>query len=171
MILEIVSCIFGFFLSPLLSIIGILSEKEGIEYYGEIHQSFENKIIHFIFMIPTSFSVLLIIPSVFNISIINNTKVLKSIYIIYITHYITIDIISGIIMSIIYQTPFILANNIYSIENRFTCLKNGIIILLSSLFIQEFFGHFLFEQKQSRLEGIFNAILYAPFYSVYEFSR
>jgi hypothetical protein len=167
MILEITSCVFGFLLTPLLNSIGILAGKEGVIYYGEVHQSLMNKIIHFVFMIPTTFATIMIIPCVFDMSGKDYNKVLKSLYIIYITHYMTIDVISGINVSIMYYFPFILACNTYVQQDRHFCLNIGINLLLVSLFIQEIFGHFLFEQRQSRFEGIFNAILYAPFYSVY----
>ena len=82
----------------------------------------------------------------------------------------TIDLVTGINIAIMYYFSFIISYNTYVFEDRYTCLTIGINTLLISLFIQEYFGHFLFEHRQSRIEGVFNAILYAPFYSVYGFS-
>ena len=167
MILELVSCMFGYLITPILSSIGILSGKEGVIYYGEVHQDMTNKLIHFMFMLPTTFGTLLLIPSVFNLNITDSSKFFKSIYLVYITHYMTVDIMCGINISIIYYFPFLLAHDYYLYNNKNKCLKIGIKTMLLSLFIQEFLGHYLFEHKQSRIEGVFNAILYSPFYSVY----
>jgi hypothetical protein len=70
----------------------------------------------------------------------------------------------------VYYPVFIVSNelynrNIYKYGRRY-CMLVGLVIACSALFMQEIIGHYIGGDQASRLEGIPNAILYAPYYSI-----
>ena len=50
------------------------------------------------------------------------------------------------------------------IKNNYYTLINGLVISYYALFIQEIIGHYLGGDEPSRIEGVINAVLYAPYF-------
>ena len=156
---------------------GMLIGQKGIEYYGEVHPSFHNSMVHTIFMPVTVFGMLLWIPRLLTYMPFVTIKptdaffVQRFLYIMYMTHYITIDLVMGMMLIILYGVPLIGSILYYRKYNTTDSLKHGLIISVGSLVIQEIFGHYLSGDPMSRIEAIPNAILYAIYFSIGHFIR
>lgn len=148
------------------SLIGITTGHDAVEYYKEIHQTFENQLIHSIFMIPTTYSVMVWVPALFNMSLTLCNEFHKCIFLFYTTHYCMIHIPTGLLTAIMYYYPFHKAYTTYLVRDRYYCIKYGLFVMCASLFIQEYVGHYIYEHKQSRPDGIINALLYATYTGV-----
>ena len=95
------------------------------------------------------------------------------VYLVYMGHYCTIDLFTTIIVSVIYYYSIKCGLYLTSImksnktgELRCRLIIVGLLISVVALFIQEFLGHYMGGDDASRPEGVFNAILYAKFYSI-----
>ena len=145
---------------------GMLSGEDGVEYYSEIHTMFLNKLIHFIFMPFTIYGVLLYFPQLLFYNrrdLINRSK--DMVYITYITHYLTINIIGGILTAI-YTFPSLYYSFKHYDRTGYKNIVRGFTISFLALVIQEIFGHYISGDDPSRFEAIPNAIAYAPYFAV-----
>ena len=158
---------FGYNLSYFLDNFGILSGIDGVNYYGEAHLNKWNSLIHTIFMPITSYGFLLLIPNILRLNKVRAINIMNYIYIIYLFYYININLVSGILFGLIYKYVLILAHINYSLSIK--TMYKGLIISSISLFIQEYFGHYLCGDIPSRIDGIVNAIIYANYYAINSF--
>lgn len=162
----------GFMLSNILTVLGVLNGMDGVRYYGEVHLSFWNSVIHTLFMPFTYMGFNISVPSI----LLKNPEKYASVmqwcfYLIYMTHYLTINIPIGLITSMVYYFSVEFASKFYT-DMKFTRLQRIVIGLSMStvaLLIQESLGHYIGGDDPSRLEGVLNAILYAKFYSIGHF--
>lgn len=168
----------GLLIPSILNYYGVLVGQKGVDYYGEVHTTFHNSMVHTIFMPITIYGMLLWIPSVLtyicnvphNKLMVTHKVIQLSFYFAYMTHYITINIGVGILLMMIYSVPLYFAQRLY-ITNSSNYFLYGLTISTISLIIQEVFGHYYGGDKPSRPEAIFNAILYAVYFSVGHFIR
>lgn len=157
----------GIILPYILSYNDILLGIDAVNYYGEVHTSYLNSMVHTIFMPFTVYGILLWIPKVFNLNIRNAVNFQKLAYVTYMTHYIILDYKIGLLTTLYYYLPLYYANQKYLIDyNKYVPIK-GFCISFISLTIQEIFGHWLGGDDPSRVEAIPNAILYSMYYSVW----
>lgn len=157
----------GIFLPYILSSNDILIGIDAVNYYGEVHTSYLNSMVHTIFMPFTIYGMLLWIPKVFNLNINNSIKLQNLLYTFYMTHYFILNYKIGLLTSLYYYIPLYYASKKYLLEyNNYVPIK-GFFISFMSLTIQEVFGHWLGGDNPSRVEAIPNAILYAMYYSVH----
>jgi len=153
---------------------GMLIGQKGIEYYGEVHPSFHNSMVHTIFMPVTIFGMLLWIPQLLTympfvtIKTTDSFFIQRFLYIMYMTHYITIDLMMGMALILLYAFPLVGA---IFYNRRYNSITHGLSISIGSLVIQEIFGHYLSGDPPSRVEAIPNAILYAIYFSIGHFFR
>ena len=147
---------------------GNLISYEGVKYYGEVHLSFWNSLIHTIFMPYTIYGMLLWIPAVFTKNCLVANNIQFCIYLMYMSHYIySLNSFIGICVALYYSIPLNYGMICYNLKySRLQLFMNGIFISTISLIIQEVFGHYIGGDQLSRFEGIPNAILYAMYYSV-----
>jgi uncharacterized membrane protein YGL010W len=149
----------------------------GIEYYGEVHPSYHNAMIHTIFMPITILGMLLWIPRVavyiplIGIKNSDSFFIQRAIYIMYMTHYITINFLMGIMLMIVYMSPLIGSILYYNHRGYQYALRDGLVLSVGALAVQEVFGHYLSGDPMSRIEAIPNAILYAVYFSGGHFIR
>ena len=160
----IFTMVLGYHFSIILNFIGIVNGQEGVDYYGEAHLSQWNSLIHTLFMPFTIYGFLLAIPALLNLNNEYTNQLQNHIYIFYISHYISINLFYGLAFALIYDLPLTFAQYEYK-NNRYTLIK-GLIISSSCLIIQEYVGHYLGNDMNSRWEGVLNAILYANYYSI-----
>ncbi len=154
----------GFFFQFILNCFGILTGDEAINYYGEVHQSNWNSNIHSIFMPITSFGFLLGIPSLFRLNRYDAHIFQDCVYLFYTVHYSTISLKIGMVFALVYYQVLIKAKNNY--RNNFSYAFYGLATSTVTLIIQEVVGHQMGGDNPSRLDGIFNAVMYANFYSL-----
>lgn len=163
----LISFCIGTLFPILLNVYNFKVYEEGIEYYAEVHTTCLNSVIHTIFMPVTAYGLLLCIPQILYLSKQNSIKFQRCLYIIYMTHYIQIDIIIGLLLSLVYYLPLYFSIKTYQhIENKRKIGAIGLVTSTTALTIQEVFGHWYSGDKPSRPEAIPNAIMYAIYYSI-----
>ena len=165
----------------ILSLCGILIGQPGVDYYGEVHSTFHNAMVHTIFMPFTIYGMLLWIPN--TLIYLSGKKyseydkrfvgsdIQRYLYVVYMTHYLTINIGIGLLLMIVYAIPLYYAHRMYIDSIHSNHIVYGLIISIISLTIQEIFGHYYGGDDLSRPEAVFNAILYAVYFSVGHFFR
>ena len=163
---NIIILLTGYFFHINQDLIGMYSLDDGVNYYGEIHKSSLNKIIHGLFMPLTVYGILLWFPALLNLNISDASILRVWVYYFYLGLYLKINIFYALIYSIIYYFPLNFANIDY--RNTYYTLINGLVISFYSLFIQEIIGHYLGGDNVSRIEGVINAVLYAPYFGLRE---
>tara|TARA_Y100001954_G_C15800107_1_gene599609 strand:- start:244 stop:762 length:519 start_codon:yes stop_codon:yes gene_type:complete len=144
---------------------GVLIGNSGIEYYGEVHTTFLNSLVHTIFMPFTTYGILLWFPRIFTLSYIQGIKLQQFLYTMYMTHYIVLNPCLGSIITLFYFPSIYNANKDYEIEIHYPFIA-GLSITIISLTIQEVFGHWLSGDPPSRIDAVPNAIMYSMYYSV-----
>ena len=168
----------GVLIPSILNYYGLLVGQKGVDYYGEVHTTFHNSMVHSMFMPVTIYGMLLWIPKtltyIFNIPqnklMMTHKDIQLSLYLVYMTHYLSINIGVGIILIIVYMVPLYYAQRLYK-NNSSSFVIYGLFMSTSSLIIQEVFGHYYSGDNPSRPEAIFNAIMYATYFSVGHFLR
>ena len=152
----------GILIPALLQSKGILVGKPGLAYYAEVHTMPLNSYMHTIFMPFSMYGILLWLPQIFRLNNENSIYLQKFFYLMYMTHYISIDFTTGLCVALYYYPVVSTANSAYkeNIQNPFI---KGIIISFLSLGIQEVFGHYLSGDPPSRGEAVPNAIMYAMY--------
>ena len=163
---NIIILLTGYFFHINQDLIGMYSLDEGLNYYGEIHKSSLNKLIHGLFMPLTVYGILLWFPALLNLNISDASILRGCVYYFYLGLYLKINIYYALIYSVIYYFPLKFANIDY--RNTYYTLINGLVISFYSLFIQEIVGHYLGGDEPSRIEGLINAVLYAPYFGLRE---
>ena len=154
--------LFGYYFHNYQEILEMYSLDKAVNYYGEIHTSQLNKIIHGLFMPLTMYGFLLSIPVILDLDKLYAYILRVWVFYFYLGLYYQIDTFYTILFAIIYYYPFKFANIDYK-KNVYT-LMNGLCISFYSLIIQEYVGHYFGGDKFSRLEGVLNAIFYAPYF-------
>ena len=163
---NIIILLTGYFFHINQDLIGMYSLDEGLNYYGEIHKSPLNKIIHGLFMPLTVYGILLWFPVLLNLNILDASILRVCVYYFYLGLYLKINIYYALIYLVIYYFPLKFANIDY--KNTYYTLINGLVISFYSLIIQEIIGHYLGGDEPSRIEGLINAVLYAPYFGLRE---
>lgn len=157
-------CIIGMALPYLLDYCGMLCGEAGIQYYGEVHQSSQNALVHTLGMPVTSYGLIKMVPALFGFDRKKAHRLQKSIFGLYLFHYFSIQPLIGISFLFFYRYPIIYAMRHY--QNTVGCALHGLCIATISLVSQEYFGHYLSGDPPSRLEGVPNAILYSNFFAI-----
>tara|TARA_Y100000389_G_C17470954_1_gene530750 strand:- start:13191 stop:13757 length:567 start_codon:yes stop_codon:yes gene_type:complete len=181
------AAIIGIVVAPnCLKYLGFLTGQNGVDYYAEIHTSPLNCIIHTIGMPFVAYGSLLIIPSISRAAASHYVTIQRCIYVAYMGHYFTIDPRIGAFTAVVYAIPTAMAviktKNVFEemCSNdtikpmqvikydfaRLNCACYGLLIMMSALTLQESLGHTLGGDKQSRPEGILNALIYAIYFSI-----
>ena len=164
--LLLYSFILGLCSTTILNLLDICNGVEGLEYYSEVHLSRWNSYIHSLGMPFVYYGINMWFPALFNYSVFNAWKIQLFFYILYMTHYMTINFWVGLLTAIIYFVPFLFSVIKYAQKTRCQSFLHGFIVMTIFLLIQEGFGHWVGGDEWSRLEAIPNAIMYAIFYSV-----
>ena len=165
---QIIAGVSGTLLPYLFKKMGMKIGMDGVKYYAEVHKTDLNCYIHTAFMPFTIYGILLWVPALIKLSKSNANKFQRIVYMAWIIHYSQINKRIALIVSLFYLLPLIYAIKDY---NRDTSLKRGLKISFSSLFIQEFVGHYISGDPPSRIEAIPNAILYSMMFSCGYFSN
>lgn len=97
--------------------------------------------------------------------------IFNDIYIAYMTHYLFINFWIGILLMIVYAFPYYYVHRRYIDNVDSNHIMYGLTISTTCLTMQEVFGHYYGGDSLSRPEAIFNAILYAIYFSVEHFFR
>ena len=157
----VIAAALGLLIMPIGKSYGLLVGKRGVNYYGEMHLSPLNRYIHTVGMPFTIYGITQWLPLVFKLNPRESKRFLINLYILYLSHYFTMDWKIAIMYAVTY-TPIVA----YSIQkqNKF---KSGAFITIAALVFQEIVGHYFGGDGQSRLEGVPNAILYAKYFSLY----
>jgi hypothetical protein len=163
--------LFGLEVDFLQELVGMYPLNKGVSYYGEVHISYWNCLIHTFFMPITMYGLFTWVPAIFNVNpkVANLMRAFTSIA--YIFHYVQINIWVTLLIITNYSYPYIRAHRDYTKSFRITGgnsknFKRGMLLFLTSLLIQEIFGHWVGGDDRSRPEAVPNAIFYAPYYSV-----
>ena len=165
--IDIIPVVFGIVTTPTLNYIGIGTGLDAVEYYGEVHLSYWNSVMHTIGMPFTAYGFVLAIPSLFNLENEMAIYIQKCVFIIYFIHYLTFDPMIALIYFFLYSFPLYFAMITYKEnENKRELLLKGLKTSFYALFFQEVIGHTLGGDEQSRIEAVPNAIIYAMHYSV-----
>ena len=129
-----------------------------------------NCLIHTVGMPFSMTGLLLLIPAIFQLKPEKANVLMYSILSFYIGHYIRLNIA---ICFIFWCKYFFIINyakrlygKYYEKYNIWYIFQLGMIISITGLGFQELFGHYLFGDIPSRIEGIPNAMLYAMYFSI-----
>lgn len=174
---NVITCIMGIIcgllMGPLLSSLGIIVYQPGVDYYAQVHLSFWNSLFHTIFMPFTYMGFNITIPAMLYIK--DSWNIQLFFFTMYMTHYFIIDKLSTIFITLLYYQVIKLTHRIYmkNITSYFGYIWLGLFISTIALGIQEYYGHYIGGDDPSRLNvySIFNAILYAKFYSIQHLVR
>lgn len=171
----------GLIVPSILSLFGVYIGQRGVNYYGEVHSTFHNAMVHTICMPFTIYGMLLWIPNTLLYLTGHNTMTYQNrligrdiqryLYIMYMTHYLTISFKIGISLIILYSIPLYYANTKYIENINSNHIVYGLSVSTFFLTVQEVFGHYYGGDDPSRPEAIFNAILYATYFSLGHFTR
>lgn len=187
--LEYTLFMLGYNFNYIQTILGMRNLTDGVQYYGEIHNSHWNSFIHTLFMPFTMFGMYLWIPALFKLNETNALELKWRVMLFYIGLYSRISLFNTFVIIGLYYFPYTYSTRIYNglykygffnvlliddyylqnikmINNGGKCLIYGITISFISLLMQEVFGHYIGGDEPSRLVAVPNAILYAAFYSV-----
>ena len=165
--IETTPIILGVLAGPTLNTIGIGTGSEAVEYYGEVHLSKWNSVIHTVGMPFTTYGFAVAAPALFNLPNRQAIYLQKCLLIIYFIHYLTFDPILAVFVFLFYSFPLYFAMQTYTwSENKKELVSYGLKTAAGALFFQEVIGHTIGGDEQSRLEAVPNAIVYAMHYSV-----
>lgn len=171
----------GLIIPSILSMFGVLTGQEGVIYYGEVHSTFHNAMVHSVCMPFTIYGMLLWIPN--TVIYLSGKKyttyiarhigsdIQRYLYILYMTHYLMVSIKIGLILVLVYSVPLYFAHRRYIDIVDSNHVVYGLAISTFFLTFQEVFGHYYGGDDPSRPEAVFNAILYATYFSVGHFFR
>ena len=158
----------GFITQPIFNLLGVYTGEKAIKYYGEVHQSKWNSLVHTAGMPFTYYGLLIFVPGLFGL---NRKKTLffqLFFYNYFISYYATLNLTVAAIVGALYFPSQAYAMNYYKYSfNRIVTTLYGFMVAFSALTIQEVFGHWLGGDPPSRIEAIPNAIWHAGFYSVW----
>ena len=157
---------YGILVPLALDHFGFLTGQAGVDYYAEVHTSRLNSYIHTAFMPFTIYGMLLWIPRALNLSFNDSLHFDMCIYVTYMTHYLTISAWVGLAACLYYLVPLVLAYLTHMRLGMDRLLGVGLATSVLALLIQEVFGHWYANDPPSRGEAVFNAVLYAIYYSV-----
>ena len=161
-----IAAFMGLLAGPVLNLFGVLTGQKAVDYYAEVHTSTWNSLVHTVGMPFTYLGFNLSVPALFRVR--DPWKLQLCVYIAYMVHYATIDFTTALITSGVYLAVVNYAYYYYM--KKFTSyigyIGLGLLVSATALLIQEFIGHYLGGDDPSRAEGVFNAILYAKFYSI-----
>lgn len=148
--------------------IGMASLEKGVEYYGEVHLSFWNSVIHTIFMPFTMYGMFIWIPSFLNLNPGEAFRLKKNVCLIYLGIYSRINPYITCLIMFVFSIPFILSTEKYQSlhQTRMYCIGYGLFFAVGALMMQEIVGHYIGGDDASRVEAIPNAIVYANYYSI-----
>ena len=110
---ETVPIVLGTLVTPTLHYIGMGTGMNAVEYYGEVHLSYWNSVMHTMGMPFTAYGFVLAIPSLFNLNTEQGIYVQKCVFILYFIHYLTFDPIIAILYFFFYSFPLYFAMNTY----------------------------------------------------------
>lgn len=187
--LEYTLFMLGYNFNYIQQIFGMRNLSDGVQYYGEVHHSYWNSVVHTLFMPFTMLGMYLWVPALFNLNESKSLILKWRVMLLYIGLYSRISIFNTIAIIAVYYFPYVYSTVVYNdlykygffnlllvdeyylqnkkiINNGKKCLLFGIAISFTSLFIQETIGHYLGGDEPSRIEAVPNAVLYAVFYSV-----
>lgn len=166
---ETFAILFGYYFHIVQNIVNMVNRDEGVNYYAEAHTTSWNSIIHTVFMPFTMLGMFIWIPAIF---MVKNPRELKlRVICFYAGLYLRINAFVTLVVILWYYVSYRQSEIIYNvlILNNYSYRRIaaiGITISFIALFIQEILGHLLSGDMPSRLEGVPNAVLYAPYYSV-----
>jgi len=147
--------------------IGMYNLWDGVNYYAEVHQSKWNSIIHTLFMPATVLGTFISIPAALNLNNRDAFDLRIAAVLFYLGLYMRISPSITCVVVIWYWAALYYSPGLYyRLHTRKNRLIAGLTITISALIIQEILGHYVGGDAPSRTEGILNAVLYAPFYSV-----
>lgn len=162
----------GLFTSTIFDKYDILYGREGLDYYAEVHKSKFNSWIHTFFMLGTVYGFSCSVPALFPINGQFRNLMQRFVWIWYLSHYTTIDIGTTIGVFFAYVVPASKAfDRVTQNQSRLKLFLHGILWSVVCLGIQETFGHYIGGDDPSRPEGVWNAIVYAPMYSVWHIGK
>ena len=141
---------------------GFVTGAAAIEYYGEVHQDDRNKLIHMVMLPFAGFGYSLGIPALFQLNYDNAALSRNLLYIFYIIHYASIDIVVTFWFAVIYFIPLYLSHIYY--RPCWQIAVKGITAGSVLLLTMELIGHSVFEIQNSRPEGVINAIVYSHYF-------
>ena len=160
--------VLGFFTGNILDLFGVYNGVKGLQYYGEAHLSKWNSLIHTIGMPFVYYGISLWVPALLFYDRWNAYKIQTFFYLLYMTHYMTINVWRGLFTAIVYLVPYYLSMvHYFESDSILYTFGYGFIISFIFLVFQEIFGHWIGDDIWSRWEAIPNAIIYAVFYSIY----
>ena len=167
-IILIFGSLMGFLTQPIFHLCGIYTGEQAISYYGEVHQSKWNSLVHTIGMPFTYYGLLLCVPPLFCMNKRNTELLQLAIYLYFISYYISLDLYIGLAVAICYSPSQVYAMEFYqrSISRPVTIIY-GFMVAATALTVQEVFGHWVGGDDPSRLEAIPNAIWHAGYYSIW----
>ena len=80
---ETLPIVIGSFATPALNYIGIGTGLDAVEYYGEVHLSYWNSVMHTMGMPFTSYGIVLALPALFNLDNDSANYLQKCVFIVY----------------------------------------------------------------------------------------
>ncbi len=114
------------------------------------------------------------IPSILGLDAHDGKIMSECFYIAYFAHYLTIHPVVACLFLIMYYYPVSLSyvfRKTFIPYTRYGIICVGLGISITALLFQEIVGHYIGGDKASRPEGVFNAMLYAMFYSISHYLR
>lgn len=158
----------GLFFTQFSYIFGMLSGKEAVLYYAEIHQNIYNEILHRITMPFAAYYFLSGVPPLIGLSYENSNKLRSYIYITILSHYaVAINFQKTIIVASVYLPTLYMS---IKTHKEYGMIRNFAISQVMKacmiMVLVETIGHGLLEDVHSRPEGVINAILYSSYFAV-----
>lgn len=166
--IALLGIFFGLITQPIFNLVGIYTGEQAIKYYGEVHQSKWNSLVHTAGMPFTYYGLLIFVPGLFRLNRKNTLLFQSFFYNYFISYYATLNLTVAAIVAVLYWPSQVYATNYYKYSfNRIVTTFYGFMVAFLALTIQEVFGHWLGGDPPSRIEAIPNAIWHAGFYSVW----
>ena len=134
----------GFLTQPIFNLLGIYTGQQAITYYGEVHQSKWNSLVHTIGMPFTYYGLLLCVPPLFGTNKMDTLLLQLFLYSYFISYYMSMNFDIGFIVAVCYLPSQIYAMEFYQRSlSRPVTIIYGFMVAGTALTIQEVFGHWL----------------------------
>ena len=157
----------GLLTQPIFNLIGVYTGEQAIAYYGEVHTSKWNSLIHSLGMPFTYYGLLLCVPPLFCMRKRNTLGLQLFFYPYFISYYLTLNWYIGLLIIFYYfPSQYYAMKHYKNSTSRLKIMAYGFAVATTALTIQEVFGHWLGGDDPSRLEAVPNAIWHAGFYSI-----
>ena len=133
LIITLLGIFFGLITQPIFNLLGIYTGEKAIKYYGEVHQSKWNSLVHTAGMPFTYYGLLIFVPGLFGLNRIKTHLFQLFFYNYFISYYATLNLRVAAIVALLYLPSHVYAVNYYKYSfDRIVSTLYGFMVAFSA---------------------------------------